>query len=385
MVSKRIAEVKDSPTLAMSAKAKQMKAKGISVVDFGAGQPDFEVPEHIKESAHQAIDTEGSGKYTAAAGMPGLKQDIIEKFIRDNGIEYSPSQIVISPGAKFCIFAIIQTVVDNGDEVIIPSPYWVSYPEMVRIAGGRPVYAETSPETGFNLKASDIEAKLSDKTKLIILNSPNNPTGAVYDKKEIEKIMQLAADRTIHVLSDEIYEKLIYGNSTHTSPASFGSEYKELTFTVNGMSKSFAVPGWRIGYAAGPEAFMRAVARLQSHSTSNPSSIIQMAFHKRLQDERHIKHMKTEFQKRRDYIVDRLNGMGFECVKPRGAFYVFPKLPKHFRSSEKFCNDLLDKEHVACTPGAGFGWDSHIRISYAASMKHIEDGMDRIAKFIKKK
>jgi aspartate aminotransferase len=385
MPSKRISRVKDSPTLAISAKAKQMKRKGVSVMDFGAGQPDFDVPEHIKEAAVKAIGQPGSGKYTAADGIIELKNAIIEKFERDNGIKYSDRQIIVSPGAKFCLFAIIQVVVDDGDEVIIPNPYWVSYPEMVRMAGGKPVFAETVQEDGFMLKASEVEKAVTDKTKLIIINSPNNPTGAVYDKKELEKIMKIAADRTIRVISDEIYEKLIYDDVAHTSPASFSPECKELVFTVNGMSKSHAVPGWRLGYAAGPEAFMRAAARLQSHSTSNPSSIVQMAFTDTLHDEKHIKRMRSEFQKRRDFIVSRLNEIGFKCTKPQGAFYVFPKMPGHLRSSEKFCEELLEKAHVACTPGSAFGMEGFIRMGYAASMKHIETGLERIEKFVSKK
>jgi len=382
MLPKRISSVKDSPTLAISAKAKQMRASGIGVVDFGAGQPDFDVPEHIKQAARQAIALTGSGKYTAADGMMELKLAIIKKFSKDNGIKYSDRQIIISPGAKFCLFAIIQAAVDDGDEVVIPKPYWVSYPEMVRMAGGKPVYARTLPGSGFKLRASEVEKVITDKTRLIIINSPNNPTGAVCDRRQLKKIMQLAADRTIHVISDEIYEKLIYENYRHVSPASFSPEAKQLVFTVNGMSKSHAVPGWRLGYAAGPEAFMRAAARLQSHSTSNPSSIVQMAFHKTLHDEKHLEHMRKEFQKRRDFIVERLNEIGFECSKPMGAFYVFPRLPNHFRSSEKFCTDLLEDAHVAATPGSAFGMDGFIRISYAASMKQIDDGMDSIENFV---
>lgn len=383
--SRKVAEIKDSPTLAISAKAKQMKREGIDVIDFGAGQPDFDVPKHVKAAAVEAISQPGSGKYTAADGMIELKQAIILKLGKDNDVDYTPSQVIVSPGAKFCLFAIIQATVNEGDEVIIPRPYWVSYPEMVRLAGGKPVYVDTDPEKGFKLEADAVEKAVTDKTCLIIINSPNNPTGAVYDREEVVKIMKIAADKTIHVISDEIYEKLIYDGKGHVSPAAFGPEYKELVFTVNGMSKSHAVPGWRIGYAAGPEAFMRAAARLQSHSSSNPASIVQMAFARTLNDESHIKGMRTQFKHRRDFIVKRLNGMGFRCVKPEGAFYVFPKLPGHLHSSEHFCKELLEEAHVACTPGSAFGMDGYCRISYAASMNHIEEGMDRIEKFLKKK
>lgn len=382
MISKRISDVQDSPTLAISAKAKQMKAQGIDVVDFGAGQPDFEVPEHIKEAAKQAIDQPGSGKYTAADGMPELKQAIINKFKRDNNLDYSASQILISPGAKFCIYAIIQAVVDDGDEVIIPRPYWVSYPEMVKMAGGSCVFADTLPEEGFMLKASAVEKAVTDKTKLIIINSPNNPTGAVYDRTELEKIMQLAAEKTIHAISDEVYEKLVYDNAQHTSPAALAPEYKELVFTVNGMSKSHAITGWRLGYAAGPEAFISAAARLQSHSTSNPSSIVQMAFQHTLHMEDHLDGMRSEFQRRRDFIVNELNKIGFACTKPEGAFYVFPKLPKGYEDSQQFCKELLEKAHVAATPGSAFGMEGFVRFSYATSIDDIRKGLARIKEFL---
>jgi aspartate aminotransferase len=383
--SRKVTEINDSPTLAVSARAKQMKRDGIDVIDFGAGQPDFDVPDHVKAAAVEAISQPGSGKYTAADGMIELKQAIISKLGKDNDIDYTPGQVIVSPGAKFCLFAIIQAAVNEGDEVIIPRPYWVSYPEMVRLAGGKPVYVDTDPEKGFKLEAEAVERAITDNTGLIIINSPNNPTGAVYDREEVMKVMKMAAAKTIHVISDEIYEKLIYDDKRHVSPASFGPEYKELVFTVNGMSKSHAVPGWRIGYAAGPEAFMRAAARLQSHSSSNPTSIVQMAFSKTLDNDGHIKGMRTQFKNRRDFIVKRLNEMGFKCVKPEGAFYVFPKLPGRLHSSEHFCKDLLEEAHVACTPGSAFGMDGYVRISYAASMDHIKEGMDRIEKFVKKK
>jgi len=385
MLPKRIASVKDSPTLAVSAKAKQMVSRGIDVVDFGAGQPDFDVPSHIKAAAKQAIDRPGSGKYTAAGGMPELKLDIIKKFERDNGLEYTMDQILVSPGAKFCVYAIIQAVVGDGDEVVMPSPYWVSYPEMVRMAGGQPVYAETLPKDGFLLKASAVEKVITDRTKLIILNSPNNPTGAVYERKELESVLELASERKVLVMSDEIYEKLIYDGAKHESPASFKPEYKNIVFTVNGMSKSHAVPGWRLGYVAGPVEYVKAATRLQSHSTSNPSSIVQMAFHEKLHIESHLKGFREEFRKRRDFIHGRLNKMGFECEKPAGAFYVFPQLPDEpngFSDSARFCASLLEKAHVACTPGSAFGMEGFIRISYATSIGQIKKGLDRIEKFV---
>lgn len=383
-LARRMEGISDSATLAISARAKQLRAQGIDVIDLGAGQPDIDVPRHIKEAAKHAIDQRGSGMYTPSDGTPELKQAIIEKLRKDNKIECNPGQILVSPGAKFSIYSLVQVLVDEGDEVVIPRPYWVSYPEMVRMAGGIPIFAETSQREGFRLRASAIQKVTNKDTRLIIINSPNNPTGAVYEKKDLEGIMKFALDRGIHVISDEVYEKIIYRGAWHVSPASLSPEFMDITFTVNGMSKSYGVPGWRLGYAAGPEQYIRAAAMLQSHSTSNPTSVVQMAFHNTLGVEAHMEPMLKEYQRRRDYITKALNELRMECTIPDGAFYVFPRLPKGWESSGQFCSQLLEKAHVASTPGSAFGAEGHVRFSYAAGMDRIMDAMKRLGDFLGK-
>ncbi|MCK4714203.1 MAG: pyridoxal phosphate-dependent aminotransferase [Candidatus Aenigmarchaeota archaeon] len=376
MLSERVERISDSPTLAVSAKAKEMKSMGINVIDFGAGQPDFPPPEHVKQAAIDAVRANDS-RYTPAAGFPELKQAVCEKLRKDNGIGYGPENVIISAGAKHALYNIFQAILNPGDEVIIPRPYWVSYPDMVRLADGVPVFAETDQD--FRLKADSVLERLSDKTKAIVLNSPNNPSGAVFPESGVRRVAKEAAERRVLIISDEIYEKIIYERE-HLSPASISEEVKSVTLTVNGLSKSHAIPGWRLGYAAGPEDIIKAMGRLQSQSTSNPSSIVQRAAIAALKERLASEGIVEEYRKRRDLLVEGLNSIeGFSCTRPGGAFYVFPRIP--VEDDVRFSQELLEKEHVAIVPGSAFGMPGHVRISYATSMKQIGKGLERIQAF----
>jgi aspartate aminotransferase len=377
MLSERVGRISDSPTLAISARAGAMKARGIDVVDFGAGQPDFAPPGHVKQAAIDAVQANDS-RYTDATGLMELKQAVCEKLRRDNGLDYAPGNIIISAGAKQALYNLFQAVLNPGDEVIIPKPYWVSYPDMVRLADGVPVFAETGPD--FRLDSESVLEKLSEKTRAIVLNSPNNPSGAVFAEGEVRRVAEAAAERDIFLVSDEIYEKIIYGVS-HFSPASVSEGVKDLTFTVNGLSKSHAIPGWRLGYLAGPEEAVKAMGRLQSQSTSNPASIVQRAAIAALKGTI-PEGVVGEYRKRRDFIVEGLNSLeGFSCARPDGAFYVFPGIPEGSDDVE-FSGGLLDKAGVALVPGSAFGMPGHVRISYAISMEQIESGLGRIRAFL---
>jgi len=380
MLSERAKKVNPSATLVITAKAKAMAKKGIDVVSFAAGQPDFLPPKNVLDAAIQSIRN-GNTKYTPATGIPELKQAVADKFKRDNNLDYSPSQISINCGAKHSIYNICQAIVDRGDEVIIPVPYWVSYPEFVTLAGGTSVFVETDSQ--FKITADAIKEKITGRTKLIILNSPSNPTGAVIREDELKKIADLAVEHNIYVISDEIYEKIIYGKK-HFSIASLNDKIKSLTFTVNGMSKAYAMPGWRLGYLAGPQEAVDAISRIQENSTSNPSSIVQDAALEALNGpQEFLKGFVSEFEKRRDYIVNALNNIkGVSCNKPDGAFYVFPKVET--KNSVKLCEEMLEKANVACIPGAPFGKEGYIRLSYAASMGQIEKGIARLKEFLEK-
>ena len=379
-ISSRALNCADSPTLAISAKAKYLKSQGHNVIDFGAGQPDFEPSEHVKQAIIKSLEKKGYAKYTASSGIAELKKAIVEKLKKDNNIEYTEKQIIVSCGAKHSLYNIMHALLDKGDEVIIPSPYWVSYPEMVKLAEGIPVFVETDNE--FKIKANKIEEAVTDKTKIIIINSPSNPTGAVIDDEELKKIAEIAVKHNIFVVSDEIYEKIVFGKK-HLSIASLNEDIKKLTITVNGISKAYAMPGLRIGYAAGDEEIIKAMSRLQDQSTSNPTSIIQEAAVEAIKGQQEdLEKMRKEFEKRRDFIVDALNKMGFTCPKPEGAFYVFPKLPKGYEDSVKFTEELLEKEKIAVVPGIYFGKEGYIRLSYACSIEEIKDGMERIKRFL---
>jgi aspartate aminotransferase len=379
-ISRRIEKVKESPTLAITAKAKEMKLKGEDVVSFGAGEPDFDTPSHIKASAIKAIEG-GFTKYTASSGIPELKKAICEKFLNDNGLSYEPSQIVVSCGAKHSLYNIFQAICDEGDEVIIPSPYWVSYTEMVKLAGGRPVILDTKQSDGFKVKPDALKKAITKKTAAFVLNSPSNPTGCVYNRSDVEGIADILINDKITVISDEIYEKLIYDGEKHISFASLGKEAHGLTFTVNGMSKSYSMTGWRIGYLAAPtNELAAAVGRLQDHSTSNPVSFAQKAALEALKgDQKCVAEMVEEFKKRRDYMVDRINRMkNISCVKPKGAFYVFCDISKTKMGSFDFSKKLLEEAKVAVIPGEPFGWDTHIRLSFATGLDDIKKGLDRL-------
>ncbi|MFA5375230.1 MAG: pyridoxal phosphate-dependent aminotransferase [Dehalococcoidia bacterium] len=393
-LTKRAKAISPSPTLAITAKAKAMQAEGIDVIGFGAGEPDFDTPEHIKQAAIKAI-SEGFTKYTPTAGIPPLKKAICDRFKADAGLEYEPSQVIVSCGAKHSIYNIVQVLCEPGDEVIIPAPYWVSYPEMVRVAEATPVFIETSEKDSFKITPASLSKAITKKTKLLILNSPSNPTGQVYSKKELEAIAKIAVEKNIWVISDEIYDKLVYGGVENVSIASLNPQIKAKTLVVNGVSKSYAMTGWRIGYVAGDKEIIGAMSNLQDHSTSNPVSISQKAALAALtgpQDA--VKTMAAEFEKRRNYMVERLNKMlGISCLLPPGAFYAFPNVSKLFNKSYNgkpikgsmgLTELLLTEAKVAVLPGSPFGADNYLRLSYATSMKNITGGMDRIEEFAKK-
>jgi len=346
-------------------------------VDFGAGQPDFAPPEHVKQAAIEAVQANDS-RYTDATGLTELKRVVCEKFRRDNSLDYGPENIIISVGAKHALYNLFQAVLNPGDEVIIPKPYWVSYPDMVRLADGTPVFAETGHD--FMLNAESVLERISERTRAIVLNSPNNPSGAVFPEGDVRRVAEAAAERGIFLVSDEIYEKIIYGGR-HFSPASISGKVKAVTFTVNGLSKSHAIPGWRLGYVAGPVDVIKAMGRLQSQSTSNPASIVQRAAIAALREDSGLEVIVEEYRKRRDFLVDGLNSMeGFSCTRPDGAFYVFPKIP--VGDDTGFSRELLDKARVALVPGSAFGVPGHVRISYATSMEQIKKGLERIRAFL---
>lgn len=382
-LSKRIQSLKPSLTLSITSKANALKKQGVNVINFGAGEPDFDTPEEVKAEAKKALD-EGFTKYTPTAGIPELRSGIAAKLKKDNGLQYKESEILVSCGAKQSCFNIILTLCDPGDEVIIPAPYWVSYPEMARLAEAKPVVVPTQEKERFLLSAKELERHLTPKTRLLVLNSPSNPTGMVYEKKQLEEIAQVVVKRKIYVLSDEIYEKIIYDGKKHVSIASLGEEIKKWTLVVNGFSKSYSMTGWRLGYAAGPEEIISAATKLQDHSTSNPTSITQRAGVKALQlGEGYLQKMCATFQKRRDLIVDGLNQIpGMSCAKPDGAFYVFANIGKLGKDSLTLSNELLEKARVAVVPGVAFGSDEHIRLSYATSEANIKEGLKRIESFV---
>lgn len=393
-LSKRVSSIGPSPTLGITAKAKKMRAEGIDVIGFGAGEPDFDTPVNIKEAAKKAIDA-GFTKYTPASGIPELKVAICEKLKRDNDLDYEPEEILVSCGAKHAIFNAVLALCDDDDEVILLSPYWVSYPEMIKLARANPVVIKTTQQNNFKITPERLRDAITPKTKLIILNSPSNPTGVVYTKKELQLLSEILVEAEICCISDEIYEKIIYDGKEHVSIASLSSEMKKLTIVVNGVSKPYSMTGWRIGYAAGPREIIKAMSNLQAHSTSNPTSISQKAALEALKgQQKDMEEMVRAFAERRNYIVGRLNSIGrIRCIMPEGAFYVFPDvsqlLGKKYngqiiKDSFLLTELLLTEARVAVVPGAVFGDDNHLRLSYATSMENIAEGMDRIGEFIKK-
>lgn len=384
-LSSRVKNISPSLTLAITAKAKKMKAQGIDVIGFGSGEPDFDTPAYIKDSGIKAIQ-QGFTKYTPASGTDELKKAICEKFKNDNKLEYTPSQIVISCGAKHSIYNIMQVVCEKGDEVVIPSPFWLSYPEMVKMAEARPLFVETDESDNFKMSPAKFKKAITKKTKALILNSPSNPTGCVYNAEELREIGNIAAKNNVLVISDEIYEKIIFDGKPHVSIASLDKEFFKNTILVNGVSKAFAMTGWRIGYIAScNDKITSAIKNLQSHSTSNPASISQAAALCAIKGGgRGIDEMVKEFEGRRDYIIERVNSTeGLSCIKPEGAFYVFCRIERAGLTSMELSERLLNEAKVAVVPGKAFGSDRHIRLSFATSMKSIKEGMDRIALWFK--
>ena len=386
-ISKNIQRIQPSVTLAITAKAKAMKKAGIDVIALSAGEPDFDTPENIREAAIQAINR-GFTKYTPAVGTPELREAICEKFKKENGLLYESSQVIVSCGGKHSISLAIMALVGEGDEVVIPAPYWVSYPEQVKLTGGTPVILEPEKENGLKITPGQLKKAISSRTKLFILNSPSNPSGVVYSEEELKELARVALEAGIFVLSDEIYEKIIYDGVAHHSIAA-QEGMQEQTIVVNGVSKSYAMTGWRIGYAAGPGEIIQAMGKIQSQQTSNACSIAQAAALEALTGpQESVERMRKAFDKRRKYIVQRANSIpGISCPEPQGAFYVFPDVSIFYGTSlgdtridgsVSLCDFLLEEQKVACVPGAGFGADNHIRLSYATSMENIEQAMDRI-------
>lgn len=394
-LARRIRQVQPSATLAVDVKAKALKAQGVDIVGYGAGEPDFDTPGHIVQAGAKAMST-GDTRYGAKRG-PELKKLICEKLKRENELTYDPAQIVVSNGAKHSLYNIFQVLVDEGDEVIIPMPFWVSYLEMARLAGGKPVILETSEATGFKISPEQLEKALTPKSRLLIFNSPSNPTGAVYSPEEIRALARVIERHDLVTISDEIYEHLIYGGMKFLSLAACSPKlHQDLVITVNGVSKTFAMTGWRIGYAAGPKAIMSAVANLQSHATSDPAAFSQAGAAEALlqleTSSASVKKMHAEFDRRRQHMVKRLNALpGVTCLEPNGAFYCFPNVSgvfgrtlagKEIRCSMDFVNVCLEEAKVALVPGEAFGSPNYVRLSYAVSMETIDKGLDRLQKLL---
>lgn len=384
-VSERLRRINPSSTLAITSKAKKLKSEGRDVVSLAAGEPDFDTPDFVKEAAIEAIRN-GFTKYTPTTGIPELKQIICEKFRKDNSLEYKPSQIVVSCGAKQSIFNALLVLINKGDDIIIPSPYWVSYPEIVNLCGGVCRFLHTKPENNFKITVSELEKLVSPRTKILILNSPSNPTGCLYSADELKDISRICAEEKIFVISDEIYEKIIYDNLKHISIASFNSDIYDLTITVNGLSKSHSMTGWRIGYLGAPQDIVDAISKVQDHSTSNPASISQKAAVAALSaPDDFSKKMSIEFQKRRDYCAVRLNKIKkISYCLPQGAFYIFCNISKTKLDSSVFANRLLEEADVALIPGAAFGKDDYVRISFATGLEQLKKGMDRLEEWLNK-
>ena len=381
-ISERAAQLTPSLTLSIDSKAKAMKAEGIDVCGFGAGEPDFDTPEHIKRAAIEALEA-GFTKYTPSAGIPELRQAIADKLAADNGLSYRAGQVVVSNGAKHACYNAILATCQPGDEVIIPAPYWVSYPDMVRLVGAEPVIVPTSERNAWKMRPEDFENAMTPRTKMLIMNSPGNPTGSVYTREELEAIVSVAAEEDIYVLSDEIYEKLVYDDVKHVSIGSLSKEAYDLTITINGFSKSYAMTGWRLGYLAAPDAVVRAVDSIQSHTSSNPSSFSQHGALAALKgDQQPLADMREEFDMRRNYMFDRLSKISnITAVKPQGAFYILVNISQLGLSSQNFADRLLSKANVAVVPGAAFGDDRTVRFSYATSLDVIKKGLDRFQDF----
>ena len=383
-ISSRAASLAPSLTLAISAKAKELRAAGEDVIGFGAGEPDFDTPQHIKDAAAQAL-ADGFTKYTPSSGIPELRQAVADKFQKDYGVEYEPSQVIVNCGGKHSCFNVIYATCEAGDEVIIPAPYWLSYPEMAKLAGAKPVILETTDATEFKVTPEQLREAITPNTKLFILNSPSNPTGSVYTADEIKALGDVCVEKGVLIMSDDIYEKLVYDGAEFTSVTGFSEEHLAHTIIVHGLAKAYSMTGWRIGFLAAPKPIAQAINALQSHSTSNATSFAQKGAVAALTGpQNHLDEWLTEFNKRRSYAADRLNNMaGVSCVNSRGAFYLFPNIEGTGLKSAEFCERLLEQAKVAAVPGIAFGADNNFRISYATSMENIQNGMDRLNAFCK--
>lgn len=390
-LAKRVKTLTPSATLAITALANELKSKGIDVIGLGVGEPDFNTPQYIIEAAYQALK-EGKTKYTPSGGLPELKQAIIDKFIKDQGLTYEPSEIIVTDGAKHALYLLFQTIINEGDEVIIPAPYWVSYPEQVKLAGGVPVIVKTDEVNKFKLSPEQLRRAITNKTKVLIINSPSNPTGMTYSREELAALGDICLEHDILIVSDEIYEKLIYGQIQHISIAQLSEKLKAQTVIINGVSKSHAMTGWRIGYAAGSSEIIKKMTSLASQSTSNPATPSQYAAIAAYRgDQNTVAEMKKKFESRLNLFYDKLVGIpGFSCVKPQGAFYLFPNVKEAakltgFDTVDDFAKALLSEAHVAVVPGTGFGSPDNIRLSYATSEDLLIEAANRIKHFVETK
>lgn len=390
-LAKRVSSLTPSTTLAITAKAKELKAAGHDVIGLGAGEPDFNTPQHIIDAAVKAMN-EGHTKYTPSGGLASLKSEIVKKFQQDQNLHYEPSEIIVCVGAKHALYTLFQVILDEGDEVIIPTPYWVSYPEQVKLAGGVPVYVEGLEENHFKITPQQLKSAITERTKAVIINSPSNPTGMIYTEDELKELGAICLEHDILIVSDEIYEKLVYGDNKHVSIAQLSPELKAQTIIINGVSKSHSMTGWRIGYAAGNKEIIRAMTDLASHSTSNPTSIAQYAAIAAYSGPQEpVEQMRQAFEERLNIIYEKLIQVpGFTCVKPQGAFYLFPNarqaaLMAGYNSVDEFVEALLEEAKVALVPGSGFGAPDNVRLSYATSLDVLEKAIERIKQFMEQK
>lgn len=380
----RLSQVPPSITLAITAKAKALRAEGIDICSFSAGEPDFDTPEHIRAAAKQALDS-GKTKYGPAAGEPKLRSAIAHKLATENGLNYGPENVMVSNGGKHSLFNLMMTLIDPGSEVIIPSPYWLSYPEMVRLAGGHPVIVQTTAETEYKITPEQLRKAITPNTRLFVLNSPSNPTGMVYTPAEIRALAEVIVEHDILVVSDEIYEKIIYDGAEHLSIGSIGPEIFARTIISSGFAKAYSMTGWRLGYLAGPLEIIKAASKVQGHSTSNVCTFAQYGGIAALESSQEcVEIMRQAFAERREVIFDLLNSIpGISCTKPNGAFYMFINISKTGLTSVQFCDALLEEQKVAAIPGIAFGADDHIRLSYATDMNTIKKGMERLDQFVR--
>lgn len=390
-LAKRVSALTPSTTLEITAKAQELKAQGYDVIGLGAGEPDFNTPQHIMDAAYQAM-LAGHTKYTPTGGLATLKKEIISKLERDQQLSYEPTEVIVCNGAKHALYTLFQVILDEGDEVIIPTPYWVSYPEQVKLAEGVPVFVEGKEDNEFKITPEQLKAAITEKTKAVIINSPSNPTGMIYTENELKALGEVCLEHNLVIVSDEIYEKLVYGDAKHVSIAQLSSELKELTVIINGVSKSHSMTGWRIGYAVGNKTLIKAMTNLASHSTSNPTSIAQyatIAAYQQPQDA--VEEMREAFESRLNIIYDKLIQIpGFSCIKPQGAFYLFPNAQEAavlagYETVDEWTKALLEEEKVALVPGSGFGAPNNVRLSYATSLEQLEKALDRIGAFMEKK